>query len=170
MKNRIIGFLIIGIAALIGFVIFSFNKALTDIVSTSCTHGITCPMWGAINVQTNISLGIMIFIIAIGLYLIFFGTEEKIITKIKKIRQQIKPKKLTIENYKKVMGGLSNDEKLILKKIIESQGTIFQSDLVNKAQFSKVRTTRILDRLEGKDIIERRRRGMTNIVILKHRE
>jgi len=28
MKNRIVGILIIGIAALIGFIIFSFNRAL----------------------------------------------------------------------------------------------------------------------------------------------
>jgi hypothetical protein len=167
MKNRIAGFIIIGIAALIGFVIFSFNRALTNIVSTSCSHGTTCPMWGSINFQTNVGIGIMSFIVLIGLYLIFFGKEEKIVTRLKKIKEQIEPKKITKENYKKIMNGLSSDEKLILGKVIDSQGTIFQSDVVNKTKFPKAKVTRILDKLEGKGLVERKRRGMTNVVILK---
>jgi len=55
-----------------------------------------------------------------------------------------------------------------LVKIIESDGSIIQSDLVERTKFNKVKVTRILDRLEGMNLIERRRRGMTNIVMLKH--
>jgi len=77
MKNRIAGFIVLGIAALIGFMIFSFNRALTNIVNASCSHGPSCPMWGTINFQTNISIGIMIFVIIIGLYLIFFWQRGK---------------------------------------------------------------------------------------------
>lgn len=168
MKNKIVGYIIIGISLLIGFIIFSFNRAMTEIVSTSCDHGFTCPMWGSINFQTNVSIGIMAFIVIIGLSLIFFGEEEKVITKIKTIKQQFQPKKITKENYKKILDSLNQDEKKVLEMIIESQGTIFQSELVDKTDFSKVKITRILDRLQGKDIIERKRRGMTNIVILKH--
>jgi len=168
MKNRIVGFLIIGIAALIGFIVYFFNRALTNIVSTTCTHGPECTMWDAINFQTKISIGIMIFVVVIGLYLIFFGKEEKIVTKIKTIKQQIEPKKITKEDYKKVIDDLNNDEKIIFEKIIESKGTIFQSDLVDQTNLNKVKVTRILDRLEGQGLIERKRRGMTNVVILKN--
>ena len=168
MKNRIVGFIIVGIAALIAFIIISFNRALTSIVNTSCSHGSTCPMWGTINFQTNISIGLMVFVIIIGLLFIFFGKEEKIISKIKTIKQQIEPKKITRENYQKILSKLNDDEKLIFDKIIESEGTIFQSDLVDKTKFSKVKVTRILDKLEGKGLIERKRRGMTNVIILKH--
>jgi len=168
MKNRIIGFVILGIAALIGFIIFSFNRALTNIVNASCSHGPSCPMWGTINFQTNISIGIMIFVMIIGLYLIFFGKEEKIITKVKTIKSQLEPKKVTKENYQKILNTLNNDEKLVFDKIIESEGTIFQSDLVEKTKFTKVKVTRILDKLEGRGLVERKRRGMTNVVILKH--
>ncbi len=171
MKNRIVGIIIIGIAALIGFVIYSFNSALTNIVNTSCSHGPTCPMWGTIGFQTNISIGIMIFVVLIGLYLIFFGQEERIVTrtvtKVKKIHEQIEPKKITKENFQKVLDELEEDEKNVFEKIIESKGTIFQSDLVEKTGFTKVKVTRILDKLEGKALIERKRRGMTNVVILK---
>jgi len=170
MKNRIVGFIILGIAALIGYIIFSFNRALTNIVNTACTHGPSCPMWGTIDFQTKVSLGIMIFVVIIGLYLIFFGKEEKIVTKIKKIRPKIEPKKITKEQYQKILNKLDNDERVILEKIIESEGAIFQSDLVEKTKFSKVKVTRILDKLEGKGLVERRRRGMTNVVVLKRGE
>ena len=168
MKNRIAGFIILGISALIGFIILSFNRAMTNIVNTSCEHGPACPMWGHINFQTNVSIGIMVFVIIIGIYLIFFGIEEKIITKVKTIKQQIEPKKMTKENYQKVMSDLSDDEKLIFEKIVEAEGTIFQSDLVDKLNLAKVKVTRLLDKLEGKGLVERKRRGMTNVVILKH--
>jgi len=167
MKNRVVGIMIIGIAILIGLIIFSFNRAMTDIVNTSCTHGFACPMWGTIDFQTNASIAVMGFVIAIGLYLIFFGYEERIITRIKKINQQIELKNITIENYKDIMVNLDAEEKTVLEKIIEEKGSMLQSELVDKTGFQKVKITRILDKLEGRAIIERKRRGMTNIVILK---
>jgi len=168
MRNKVVGVLIIVIAALIGFIIFSFNQAMTSIVNTSCSHGPSCPMWGTISFQTNVSIGIMLFIVVIGLYLIFFSREEKIITKIKTIKPQIESKKITKENYEKTMKELSREERTVLEKIIESQGTIFQSTLVENTKMNKVKVTRILDKLEGKGLIERRRRGMTNVIVLKH--
>jgi len=158
MRNRVVGILIIGIALLVGFIIFAFNRALTGIVNTSCSHGSSCPMWGTINFQTNISIGIMVFIILIGLYLIFFGKEPK---------AQAESKKITKEEYKKILDSLEKDEKSVFEHLIDSQGTIFQSALVEKTGFTKVKITRILDKLEGRKLIERRRRGMTNVVILK---
>jgi uncharacterized membrane protein len=167
MRNRVVGILVIVIALLIGFIIYSFNTSMASIVNNSCSMGPECPMWGTISFQTNVSIGIMLFIIVIGLYLIFFSKEEKIITKLKTIRSQVEPKKITKENYQKVMSTLDKDEKNVLQKIIEAQGTIFQSDLVEKTKFNKVKVTRILDKLEGKGLIERKRRGMTNVIILK---
>ncbi|MFH1364266.1 MAG: MarR family transcriptional regulator [Candidatus Aenigmatarchaeota archaeon] len=168
MKNRIVGILIIGIAALIGYIILIFNTAMADIVNTACGHGPTCPMWGTLNFQTNVSMGIMVFIVIIGLYLIFFGKEERIVTKIKTVQKQLDPKNVTKANYQKIMRGLGEDERNVLERLIEAQGTILQSDLVNQTGFTKVKVTRILDRLEGKNLIERRRRGMTNSIIIKH--
>lgn len=166
MKNKIVGFIILGVALVISYIVFSFNRALTKIVETSCTHGTACPMWGTISFQTNIGIGIMVLVAMIGLYLIFFGKDEKI--KIKTIKQQIEPKDVTIDNYKLVLDKLNDDEKVILEKVIEARGTIFQSDIVDKTSFTKVKVTRVLDKLEGMNIIERKRRGMTNVVILKH--
>ena len=166
MKNRAVGVIILGIALVISYNIFSFNRALSKIVETSCTHGTACPMWGTISFQTHVGIGIMVVVVMIGLYLIFFGKDERI--EIKTITQQIAQKDVTIDNYKNILEKLNNDEKVILEKVIEAKGTIFQSDIVDKTSFTKVKVTRVLDKLEGMDIIERKRRGMTNVVILKH--
>ena len=117
MRNRIVGILVIVIALLIGFIIFSFNSALADIVSSACSHGETCPMWGTIDFQTNISIGIMAFVIILGVYLIFFSKEERIITKVKRIRTQVEPEKITKANYKKIMSSLKRDEKKVLESV-----------------------------------------------------
>ncbi len=168
MKNRIVGVLIIGIALLIGYITYSFNRALKEIVDATCSHGETCPMVSTIEFHTNFSIAIIAFVVIIGLYLIFFGKEERIITKVKTVREQIKQKQITKENFQEVMQSMKDDEKQVFEKVIEAQGTVFQSDLVEKTGMSKVKVTRILDKLEGKGLIERRRRGMSNVIVLKH--
>ena len=62
---------------------------------------------------------------------------------------------------------LGPEEKMLYDFIKEKQGSVFQSDLVKQFNLSKVKVTRILDRLESGGLIERRRRGMTNLVIIK---
>ena len=161
MNNKNAGLLLVGVAALIGIIIYLFNRALSEIVETSCSHGVTCPMWGTIEFQTNLSIVLMAFVALIGAYLIFFGKDNN-------TRTIIEPKKINPEDYKKVMETLMEDEKKVLEMVMSSQGTIFQSDLVNRTEFGKVRVTRILDRLESINLIERKRRGMTNMVILRH--
>ncbi len=158
MKNKIVGFIILGIVILIGFIIFSFNRALKQIVGMSCVHGATCPMWSSISFQTNMSLIILGFVVVIALYFIFFGKEKEILVQSNDI------------NHKKVLKALNKDEKFIFNKVREADGNILQADLVKSTGYSKVKITRILDSLEGKNLIERRRRGMTNVVLLKYQK
>ena len=160
MKNKNVGFLIIGIAVVIGIIILIFNLGLKNIVGQTCSHGASCTMYDTIAIQTWVSMAIAGLIFVIGLFLIFSKEETKIITKMKKIE---------IEKHRKPIdySKLTKEEKTLVKIIEETDGTIFQSDLVDKTQFSKVKVSRILDRLEGRQLIERKRRGMTNVVVLK---
>jgi len=158
MKNKNVGYLIIGISIIIGIIVWIFNVGLKKIVEDTCTHGSGCSMYDTISLQTGFSLAIAGIILVIGLFLIFNKEDIKIITK--KIHVETKRKPV---DYSK----LDKEEKTVVQAIEESEGTIFQSDLVEKSGFDKVKVTRILDRLEGKQIIERKRRGMTNIVILR---
>lgn len=97
----------------------------------------------------------MIIVLLIGLYFVFFSDREKN----KKQKQETKKYEIPKD--------LNPDEKQIIQIIIDEEGAIFQSHLTEKTKLSKVKITRILDKLEGKGIIERKRRGMTNVVILK---
>lgn len=157
METKHVGYLMIGVSVLIGFITFIFNSALTAIVNESCSHGPTCPMWGTIDAQTKVALGITAFIFIIGVYLAFFFKEGA-------GQPMQKPTK---EQFAGAMKLLSQDERTIVEKLIEHEGAMFQSDLVDGTGMQKVKVTRLLDRLEGLKLIERKRRGMTNVVILK---
>jgi len=154
MRNKLVGYIVIGISLVMGFIIYSFNKALREIVSTTCSHGLDCTMWKSIDFQTNTSIVLMLAVILVGVYLIFFSDEKKFKSKIK---------------YSELRKKLNEDENIVLSKLVEADGTIFQSTLVEKTNFNKVKITRILDTLEGKGIITRKRRGMTNVVILNRK-
>ena len=62
---------------------------------------------------------------------------------------------------------LQNEEKKVYDLLIDAEGFMFQNDLIEKTGYSKVKISRILDKLEMKGVVERRRRGMSNIVVLK---
>ena len=164
MENRKVGFIVIAIAIVIGFIVYSFNMALADIVSTACSHGPDCPMWGTLEFQTNVGLGLTFFIIAIGIFLVLFGKET---LPAATSHPRVKVSEVKRENYQEVLDSLHKDEADILGAVIDEKGSIFQSALVEQSGISKVKVTRILDRLEGKGLVERKRRGMTNVVVLK---
>ena len=68
---------------------------------------------------------------------------------------------------KKKPSDLNPDEIRVYDIVEEAGGMIFQSEIVEKTSFPKARVTRVLDRLESRNVLERRRRGMTNAVMLK---
>lgn len=159
MKNKNVGYLILGMAIVIGIIVSLFNNALTTIVNTSCSHGSTCPMYGTIRTQTYLGEVLIAVIIAIGFFFIFSKESEKIVLKTRNVKEKRKP----LDTSK-----LDSDEKKIVKILEGENGAIFQSTLMEKLGIGKVGMTRILDKLESKQIIERKRRGMNNIVVLKN--
>jgi len=156
MKNKNVGYLILGIAILMIAIVLIFNFGLRDIVSQTCTHGPECTMYDTVEVQTYFSLAIAGIVVVIGLFLVFTKPDEKIITKLIKEKK----KKLNLE-------GLDSDEKKVIQILQEENGAVFQSSLMEKLEIGKVKATRMLDKLEAKQLVERKRRGMNNIVVLK---
>ncbi len=63
--------------------------------------------------------------------------------------------------------GLSREEKIIWSILRKNKGAVLQSRLVQESGFSKVKITRILNLLETRDLIERKRMGMSNLVVAK---
>lgn len=162
MENKNVGYIILGMSVLIIIIIFMFKGTLTSFVNASCdlSHGGEyCPMYDTIDKQTYLSLGIAGILLIVGLVLIFSKQPERLIVKTRTIEKR--PQR-TIFDTK----DLRQEEKQVLK-LIQDNRTIFQADLIEKTGFGKVKMTRIIDRLEGKGFVERKRRGMTNVVVLK---
>ncbi|MFH1376841.1 MAG: MarR family transcriptional regulator [Candidatus Woesearchaeota archaeon] len=161
MKNKHVGFLIIGIAIIFFVIVMSFNNALQTIVNTSCTHGDTCPMQTTLKTQQIVSYSLIGLLVLVGIFVAFFIGDEKTTTHI------ITQNTLTEEEKKKKIENLDDEEKQIIQFILNKEGSVFQSDIIKETGFTKVKITRILDRLQGKGLIDRKRRGMTNIIIIK---
>ncbi len=83
------------------------------------------------------------------------------------------PPKMQTESTKKEkredldFSSFSEEEKKIYELLQLNQGSMYQSDLIKETGLTKVKMSRLLDKLEGKGFIDRKRRGMTNIVVLK---
>ena len=94
-----------------------------------------------------------------AMYLLFFDSVKK------------PAGKLVLEERKKrweeISKTLKADEQKICKAIIDSDGLINQSELPEKTGLPKSNISRSLDLLESKGLVEKRRRGMGNIVLLK---
>lgn len=162
MENKHVGWLVIGIAAVMTIIVFIFNSGLKDIVGATCTHGASCSMFDTIRVQTWLSMSIIFILMILGIIIMFqkpkIEVKEKVIVKTKKIKE--KKKKLDLK-------GLDEKEKQVIKILQDENGAIFQKTLMEKIEVGKVGMTRLLDKLEAKQFIERKRRGMNNIVVLK---
>ena len=160
MENKNVGYLLLGVSALIIGIIFLFNNAMKKILDESCPlvhDGVYCPAYGTITQQTYLALGIVGVLIIVGLVLVFSKPEREIF--IKQVEKRAIKRKFDTS-------GLRSEEKTVLNLIQENKA-IFQADLIEKTGYGKAKMTRIIDRLEGKGFVERKRRGMTNVVVLK---
>jgi len=157
MKNRNVGYLIVGIAVVMAIMISLFNSVIRQNIELTCTHGPTCGMYSELSIQTWIGLIVVGVVFLIGLFLIFAKENEKIVLKTRIVTEKRKPLNLN---------GLDNKEREVVK-LVQEKGGIFQAELMEKMNIGKVGITRLLDKLEAKQIIERKRRGMNNFVVIK---
>jgi uncharacterized membrane protein len=158
MENKKVGGLILGIGIAVAIIVWIFNYSLKQIVDATCSHGNSCTMHTTMNAQLWLSWAIVAIILAVGLYITYSKPEEKII--IQKVKQ--KPTKKKID-----MSGLNKNEKKVIE-LLQKEKAIFQAELKEKLEIGKVGLTRLLDKLESKQLIERKRRGMNNVVVLKN--
>lgn len=137
------------------------NKAEAFILSHAktgpegeCVHeGPVCP-YEEVNrlaVPKFVSAAVLLILFASGAFLSFRKT----------------PQEAAQRKARTAAKGLGSDEAKVFDLVVAANGMIFQNELVDKTQLSKVKMTRVLDKLEAKGLVERRRRGMTNVVILK---
>ena len=155
MDNKNLGYTLI-VVSLILLVILLFVKADMDkqgayLCKLTAAEGLPLDKCPAHESSSSWLIVIAIIVVVLGL-----GAGISMIL----------PKKVSQPTIKIDTSKLDGEEKnvyLILKK----NNGIYQSDLIKETGFSKVKITRVLDKLESKGVIERRRRGMTNAIFLK---
>ena len=158
MENKKVGMLVVGIAFAVGVIVWTFNSLTQKVIDETCTMGINCVMHETANTQLGIGFGIVLVIAVIGFYIMFSKPDEKIV--VKKVKEKISKKKLDLSNLEK-------DEKKVVNLLVGEGKAMFQRSLMEKMEIGKVKMTRLLDKLEAKQFIIRKRRGMNNIVVLK---
>lgn len=162
LNTKQLGFIILTISIALFLIILSSTYELMKATNNECKKVcdpetmVNCPHSNSIPLQSYLGFSIIFVLAGIGIFLIFNG---------KKHQEELTEKEKRLQN---TISKLKEDEKKIYELIKENEGAIFQSELVKKSNFSKVKVTRILDRLESIHIIERRRRGMTNLILLKY--
>ena len=161
MENKHIGWLLLIVSILVIIFTFFYSNALDDAVRTSCflQHGDvqSCEMFDSVTKQTYFALAIAGVLVIVSLFLLFSKPKERLI--IKKIKEKRIQKNIDLSGFRR-------EEKEVYN-LVKENGAIFQADLIEKTGFSKARMTRIVDKLEGHGLVERKRRGMTNVVVLK---
>ena len=160
MENKNVGWLIIGIGIVMAIVVVLFNSVIKDNLDLTCTHGPTCEMYSNLGVQTWISFSIVAVIIIIGLVIMF--SKPKV-----EIQERIVVKKVMEKKKKLDLSGLDAKEKEVVRLLQGANGGLFQADLMEKLEVGKVGMTRALNKLEDKGMVERKRRGMNNFVVLR---
>jgi uncharacterized membrane protein len=69
--------------------------------------------------------------------------------------------------WQEVSKTLKDDEMKVYQTVLVAGGVMNQGDLVAKSGLSKTTVSRTLDLLESRGLVEKRRRGMGNVVLLK---
>lgn len=160
MEKKIIGYLLI----IFGIVLAGFTYWITEDIQKlnqylhkDCNLPANiCPFNTLVPTESIFGSLISLAIIAFGIYLVLTDKNE------------IKSRIVDEKKIKDTISNLSGDEKKIYELIVASDGTAFQSELVEKSVLDKVKVSRILDKMEGRGLIERKRRGMSNVIVLRH--
>ncbi len=156
LKHKTLGIILTALSLILIILLFivkinidAQEAYLCEITHTSGLDIKTCPAH-----QSNNSLiftfvwGLSFLILGSGVFLIFYPQLKK-------------------EPSKKIdINKLSEEERIIFNLLKSNDSSMYQHELIKETGFSKVKMTRILDKMESKKIVERKRRGMTNIVVL----
>lgn len=163
LSTRKLGIVMMIVAVLLFIVGFVYtNQAENALLaghqittSGQCIHpqGAICPFeeLHALSIPKYLGLVVDVAIFVFGLWLFV----------------QKKPEEKAVSKARKTAKELGGEEAQVFDALVQSDGLLFQNELVEKLGSSRVKITRLLDKLEAKGLIERRRRGMTNAIILK---
>ncbi len=88
-------------------------------------------------------------------------SEKKNLTDFKQGKEE------AVNSHESILPLLKEDESRVFRLLHQEKGNLYQNKLARELNLSKVKMTRILSRLEKKNLIVRERAGMTNSIKIK---
>ena len=145
--------------------VFFYNRTLNELAAGSCTEDASICSHAKVVDTQNAVIAVLIAVIAIMAgwlgYNAYFAKPAEASPSAPEAKAAPAKKKRIAE------GELDADEARVVAVVNSAGGSVFQSDIMKTTGFSKVKVSRLLDRLEQKGLLERKRRGMTNLVVAK---
>jgi len=163
INSKLVGYILIIIAISLAIITYFFTTKIQDSYMQACSNTCSadpemnyCPHEHAWPIETFIASFFILAILALAILLIFLDKFSE--------GGKINEKEIRFKEAYKLA---NKDERKILELLKENSWIMFQSEIVERSGFSKVKVTRLLDKLEARGYVERKRRGMTNVVIFK---
>jgi len=158
MENKKLGIIILSFSVVATILSFGFMSALNrQTTSLQCYPTQDCQRVESLIGISHIAVGLISFIAALGIYLLFFSTSEEAI--LRRLEEE-KNMKLQEDKFELVLKGMDENEKKVLKAIREQNG-ITQSTLKFRADLSKAKISQVLTDFERKNLIRREEKGKT---------
>ena len=163
MENKKLGGVILGISLVATILAFSFMGVLgRQTAALQCYPTNECQRVESLVSLSHIAVGLISFIGALGIYLLFFSTSEEAI--LKRLEDE-KNSRIELDKFGLVLKAMDESEQKILKAIKEQDG-ITQSTLRFRADLSKAKVSQILTDFEKKNLVRRELKGKTYAVYL----
>ena len=163
MENKKLGFVILSISVLATILSFGFMNVLgRQTTALQCYPTNECQRVESLLGLSHVAVGLISFIGALGIYLLFFSTSEEAI--LKRLEEE-KNSKIEQDKFELVLKGMDENEKKVLKAIKEQEG-ITQSTLKYRTDLSKAKVSQILTDFEKKHLVKREEKGKTYAVYL----
>jgi len=163
MENKKLGFVILSISVLASILALGFMNVLgRQTAQLQCYPTSECQRVESLLGLSHISVGLISFIGALGVYLLFFSTSEDAI-----LRRLEEEKNMNIEQdrFGLILKSMDENEKKVIKAIKEQAG-ITQSTLRYRTDLSKAKISQILTDFEKKHLVKREEKGKTYSVYL----
>ena len=163
MENKKLGFVILSISIVASVLAFGFMGVLgKQTNSLQCYPTSECQRVSSLLGLSHVAIGLISFIGALGIYLLFFSTSEEAI--LKRLEEE-KNMKIEGDKFELVLKAMDDNEKKVIKAIKEQYG-ITQSTLKFRTDLSKAKVSQILTDFEKKHLVKREAKGKTYAVYL----
>lgn len=163
MENKKLGMVILSFSAVAAILSFGFMNVLgKQTGALQCYPTNECQRVESLIGLSHIAVGLISFVAALGIYLLFFSTSEEAI--LKRLEDE-KNMKIEQDKFELVLKSMDENERRVLRAIKEQEG-ITQSTLKFRADLSKAKVSQILTDFEKKHLVKREEKGKTYSVYL----